>query len=238
MRVSALIARKANRHSGGSSRAPRLALRSTSQPLRRPSVGAILGRPLWACCGRRARLGGARPIVRRLNEPGGLIERPRTYFIGFVGRPIGAAIFGHYGDRIGRKATLIATLMCMGLATFAVASVPTYASIGIWGAILLVLQMIQGIGIGGKSPFWLRLPTDGRATHLRPIPRRGLSHDEAAMYVGVSAGKFDDMINDGRMPAPRRIDGRKVWDVRELDLAFDALPRDDIVTARNSWEDR
>ena len=74
-----------------------------------------------------------------------------TYFIGFVGRPIGAAIFGHYGDRIGRKATLIATLMCMGLATFFVAFVPTYASIGIWGAVLLtILRMIQGIGVGGE----------------------------------------------------------------------------------------
>jgi MFS family permease len=48
-----------------------------------------------------------------------------TYFIGFAARPIGAAIFGHYGDRIGRKATLIATLMCMGIATFLVAFVPT-----------------------------------------------------------------------------------------------------------------
>src|SRR5271155_4756595 len=74
-----------------------------------------------------------------------------TYFIGFVGRPIGAAIFGHYGDRIGRKATLIATLLCMGLATFAIAFVPTYASIGIWGAVLLtVLRAIQGIGVGGE----------------------------------------------------------------------------------------
>src|SRR5208283_6219343 len=66
-----------------------------------------------------------------------------TYFIGFVGRPIGAAIFGHYGDRIGRKATLIATLLVMGIATFAIAFVPTYSSIGIWGAVLLtVLRMI------------------------------------------------------------------------------------------------
>jgi metabolite-proton symporter len=74
-----------------------------------------------------------------------------TYFIGFVGRPIGAAIFGHYGDRIGRKATLIATLLCMGIATFLVAFVPTYASIGIWGAVILtVLRMIQGIGVGGE----------------------------------------------------------------------------------------
>src|SRR5215475_10218058 len=74
-----------------------------------------------------------------------------TYFIGFVGRPIGAAIFGHYGDRIGRKATLIATLLCMGLGTFLIAFVPTYASIGIWGAVLLtVLRAIQGIGVGGE----------------------------------------------------------------------------------------
>ncbi len=74
-----------------------------------------------------------------------------TYFIGFVGRPIGAAIFGHYGDRIGRKATLIATLMCMGLATFAIAFVPTYGSIGIWGAVILtILRAVQGIGVGGE----------------------------------------------------------------------------------------
>ena len=74
-----------------------------------------------------------------------------TYFIGFVGRPIGAAIFGHYGDRIGRKATLIATLLVMGIATFLIAFVPTYQSIGIWGAVILtVLRMIQGIGVGGE----------------------------------------------------------------------------------------
>src|SRR5437588_7918790 len=74
-----------------------------------------------------------------------------TYFIGFVGRPIGAAIFGHYGDRIGRKAPLIATLLCMCIATFLIAFVPTYASIGIWGALFLtVSRMLQGIGVGGE----------------------------------------------------------------------------------------
>src|SRR6266516_6292734 len=62
-----------------------------------------------------------------------------TYFIGFVGRPIGAAIFGHYGDRIGLKATLIATLLCMGIATFLIAFLPTYASIGSWGAVILTV---------------------------------------------------------------------------------------------------
>src|SRR5262249_25367603 len=65
--------------------------------------------------------------------------------------PGGPAIFGHYGDRIGRKSTLIATLLVMGLATFAVALVPTYASIGIWGAVILtILRFIQGIGVGGE----------------------------------------------------------------------------------------
>jgi MFS family permease len=74
-----------------------------------------------------------------------------TYFIGFVGRPIGAAIFGHFGDRIGRKATLISTLLLMGIATFLVAFVPGYESIGIWGAVILtILRMLQGIGVGGE----------------------------------------------------------------------------------------
>src|SRR2546423_14231677 len=73
------------------------------------------------------------------------------YAVGFIARPIGAAIFGHYGDRIGRKATLIATLLLMGVATFLIGFVPTYASIGIWGAFLLVvLRFIQGVGVGGE----------------------------------------------------------------------------------------
>src|SRR2546421_4808615 len=73
------------------------------------------------------------------------------YAVGFIARPIGAAIFGHYGDRLGRKATLIATLLLMGVATFLIGFVPTYASIGIWGAILLVvLRFVQGAGVGGE----------------------------------------------------------------------------------------
>src|SRR5487761_1766430 len=89
-----------------------------------------------------------------------------TYFIGFVGRPIGAAIFGHYGDRIGRKATLIATLMCMGLATFLIAFVPGYASIGIWGAVILtVLRMVQGIGVGGEWGGSVLLAMEWSRTH-------------------------------------------------------------------------
>src|SRR5438132_8856312 len=62
-----------------------------------------------------------------------------TNFVGFAARPVGAAIFGHYGDRIGRKATLVMTLALMGIGTFLVALVPPYASIGILGGVLLTL---------------------------------------------------------------------------------------------------
>jgi excisionase family DNA binding protein len=74
---------------------------------------------------------------------------------------------------------------------------------------------------------------------VRPVPRRGLSREEAAMYVGISPSKFDELVEDGRMPEPRRIDGRKVWDMRELDLRFDDLPRENSGATRgNSWDDR
>jgi hypothetical protein len=68
----------------------------------------------------------------------------------------------------------------------------------------------------------------------QPIPRRGLSRVEASMYIGVSPGKFDELVRDGRMPAPKRIDGRKVWDIQNLDLAFDALP-DETRDADQDW---
>src|SRR5262245_14663758 len=74
-----------------------------------------------------------------------------TYFVGFAARPLGAAIFGHFGDRLGRKASLIATLAMMGVSTMAIGFIPDYATIGIWGAVLLTLgRVIQGIGVGGE----------------------------------------------------------------------------------------
>jgi metabolite-proton symporter len=81
----------------------------------------------------------------------GLLIAFATQAVGFAARPVGAAIFGHYGDRIGRKAALIATLLMMGLATTAIGILPDYATIGIWGGILLtLLRVLQGIGVGGE----------------------------------------------------------------------------------------
>jgi predicted DNA-binding transcriptional regulator AlpA len=84
--------------------------------------------------------------------------------------------------------------------------------------------------------------TTRAVSQLRPVPRRGLSRIEAAMYVGISPSKFDELVVDGRMPQPRRIDGRKVWDVRAIDLAFDELPCDDSANVapdragENEWD--
>jgi metabolite-proton symporter len=74
-----------------------------------------------------------------------------TYFVGFAARPVGAAIFGHVGDRVGRKASLIATLLLMGISTAVVGVVPGYDRIGVWGAVLLTIaRAAQGIGVGGE----------------------------------------------------------------------------------------
>ena len=74
-----------------------------------------------------------------------------TFFVGFVARPIGAAIFGHFGDRIGRKKLLVFTMIVMGASTMAVGLTPGYDAIGVWGAVLLTVgRILQGLAIGGQ----------------------------------------------------------------------------------------
>jgi excisionase family DNA binding protein len=92
----------------------------------------------------------------------------------------------------------------------------------------------QQTAVVPSQPLSMRRPA---LSAIRPNPRRGLSREEAAMYVGVSAGKFDELVADGRMPAPRRIDRRKVWDVRDLDVAFDALPSENPHSEGSTWDD-
>src|SRR3569833_73796 len=74
-----------------------------------------------------------------------------TFAVGFIARPLGGVIFGHFGDRIGRKSMLIMTLMIMGIATLLIGLVPTYDQIVIWAPIaLLILRVLQGLGLGGE----------------------------------------------------------------------------------------
>jgi predicted DNA-binding transcriptional regulator AlpA len=84
-----------------------------------------------------------------------------------------------------------------------------------------------------------KLPTRRTAnrvslSEMRPIPRRGLSRVEAAMYIGISVSKFDQLVRDGRMPPPIVLDNRKLWDIRKLDVAFEALDAEPI---DQSWDD-
>ena len=75
-----------------------------------------------------------------------------TYAVGFFARPFGGVVFGHFGDRLGRKSMLVTTLMLMGLATFLVGLLPTYATAGVAAPVLLVLlRFVQGFGVGGEA---------------------------------------------------------------------------------------
>jgi MHS family shikimate/dehydroshikimate transporter-like MFS transporter len=86
-----------------------------------------------------------------LDPLAGTLSAYGTFAVGFVARPVGGAIFGHYGDRLGRKAMLVWSLMIMGVATALIGFLPTYATIGVWAPVLLVaVRFVQGIGIGGE----------------------------------------------------------------------------------------
>jgi MFS family permease len=137
----------------------------------------------------------------------GLLLSFATYFGGFAARPIGAAIFGHYGDRIGRKATLIVTLLLMGIATFLVGLVPTYAQIGIWGGILLtILRLLQGIGVGGEwggsvllSTEWGR-PVGARRGFLGSWPQFGVPVGLVLGYLALKVFQPVDPYWGWRIP--------------------------------------
>jgi metabolite-proton symporter len=105
-----------------------------------------------------------------------------TYAVGFVARPLGGLIFGHYGDRIGRKNVLVVTLLLMGIATFAIGLMPTYATIGVWAPILLVaLRFLQGLGLGGEWGGAVLMTLESGAAN-----RRGLN--ASWPQVGVPLG--------------------------------------------------
>lgn len=105
-----------------------------------------------------------------------------TFFVGYCARPLGGILFGHFGDRVGRKTALMITMIIMGMGTFLIGLVPTYASIGIWAPIsLLLLRLVQGIGIGGEYGGGMVMTVE----HAPP-ERRGFF--SSLVHVGVPAG--------------------------------------------------
>ncbi|HET9920852.1 MAG TPA: MFS transporter, partial [Ktedonobacteraceae bacterium] len=124
-----------------------------------------------------------------------------TFLVGFIARPIGGVVFGHLGDRIGRKSTLIATLLLMGIATFVVGFLPGYATIGIAAPILVsIMRFAQGLGVGGEwggsvllaleyghernRGFWASWPQAGVPLGLL------LSSLAVAVFAGISGDQF------------------------------------------------
>ena len=86
-----------------------------------------------------------------VSELAGTLAAFATFAVGFVARPVGGLVFGHFGDRLGRKTMLVVTLTMMGLATFAMGLMPSYATIGVWAPILMVvLRFAQGLAVGGE----------------------------------------------------------------------------------------
>jgi MFS family permease len=116
------------------------------------------------------------------NHVVGTLAAFATYFVGYVARPLGGLLFGHFGDRLGRKNVLIVTMLLMGLGTFAVGLLPSYASIGILAPILLVLiRVLQGLGMGGEYGGGLLMTLENS-----PVRRQGFF--TSLVHIGTPAG--------------------------------------------------
>jgi metabolite-proton symporter len=106
-----------------------------------------------------------------------------TFAVGFIARPVGGVIFGHYGDKLGRKGTLVTALVMMGLATTLIGLLPSYATVGVWAPLMLIaLRFVQGLAIGGQWGGAMLLVTESA-----PPNRRGFygSFAQAGAPMGV-----------------------------------------------------
>ncbi|HVF02592.1 MAG TPA: MFS transporter [Rubrobacteraceae bacterium] len=115
-----------------------------------------------------------------------------TAAVGFFARPVGGVLFGHFGDRLGRKKTLVAALLLMGVSTTIIGLLPTYASIGIWAAVaLFVLRICQGLAVGGQWGGAVLL-----ATEFAPPSKRGFygSFAQLGVPIGVVLGNVSFLV--------------------------------------------
>src|SRR6476660_7453779 len=117
-----------------------------------------------------------------LDGPAAQFAAFATFAVGFLARPVGGLIFGHFGDRVGRKQMLLMTLVIMGVGTAAIGLLPTYDQIGLWAPVsLVVLRVLQGIGVGGEYGGAVLL-----AVEYAPTGRRGFFGSFA--HIGVPGG--------------------------------------------------
>ena len=106
----------------------------------------------------------------QVSELAGRLAAFGTFAIGFIARPLGGLVMGHYGDRLGRKSMLVWALMLMGLSTFAIGLLPTYASIGVWApALLILLRTVQGFALGGEWAGAVLMSVEHAPQHRRGL---------------------------------------------------------------------
>jgi metabolite-proton symporter len=179
---------------------------ATRRQLRRAIIASTIGTSIewydFFLYGSAAALILNQQYFPNVDPTSGVLLAFGTNFVGFAARPVGAAIFGHYGDRIGRKATLVITLALMGIGTFMVGLVPPYAVIGIWGGVLLtILRALQGIGVGGEWGGSVLLAMEwgartGRRGFIASWPQFGvpvgllLSNGMLALVAGLTGPNF------------------------------------------------
>ncbi len=123
-----------------------------------------------------------------------------SYAVGFLVRPLGGMLFGHFGDRIGRRAMLVTTMVLMGVGTFLIGCLPGYASIGLWAPVLLVaLRLLQGLGVGGEWSGAVLM-----AIEHAPPGRRGLygSLVQIGFAVGVGGSTATFLFLSATLPGP------------------------------------
>lgn len=93
-----------------------------------------------------------------------------TFGVAFVARPVGSFVFGHFGDRLGRKKTLVVSLLVMGVATVTIGFIPGYATVGVWGALLLcICRFVQGVGLGGEWSGAVLVATENAPKNRRAL---------------------------------------------------------------------
>jgi len=128
-----------------------------------------------------------------------------TFFVGYCARPLGGVLFGHFGDRVGRKTALLLTILIMGLGTFLIGFMPTYAQIGVAAPVsLIVLRLIQGIGIGGEYGGGMTMTVE----HA-PADRRGFF--SSLVHIGVPGGFLIPIALLGALSATMNEDDFLSW---------------------------
>src|SRR5687767_3457144 len=132
-----------------------MAVKEDPTPLRRVVAASIIGTTIewydFFLYGSAAALVFNRLFFPEYDPLVGTMLAFATYALGFVARPLGGIVFGHYGDRIGRKRLLMLSLVLMGVATVLIGLLPTYGQIGIWAPLALIaLRLVQGFAVGGE----------------------------------------------------------------------------------------